>query len=96
VVLLFSDLPDSGSACLAAGVAGAEVDDAATPPAGADSDLFCALLALLRRECGVAGGGDLILGDVGHGCEGSFGAGALSCLRGSFESDSGTVWLWLS
>jgi hypothetical protein len=53
-------------------------------------------LALLRRECGVAGGGDLILGDVGQGCGASFVAGALSCFRGSFERDSGTVGLWLS
>lgn len=61
---------------------------------GAESDLFCALLALLRRECGVAGGGDVIRGDVGKGCEASFAAAAtLSCFRGNFERGSGVVWL---
>jgi hypothetical protein len=96
---LVSAFVGSDSGCLDAGVAGvggAEADvAAATLLAGAESDRFCALLALLRRECGVAGGGDVIRGDVGQGCDASLAAGvALSCFRGNFESGSGVFCPW--
>jgi hypothetical protein len=92
-----SALEVSVSGCFDAGVAGAEVGAAEEPATGAESERFCALLALLRRECGVAGGGDVIRGDVGGGCAASFTAAAsLSCFRGSFESGSGVFWLWAS